>query len=83
MLGRLKETTLSATPFQQHVWFVRAAREVKEMGCVCGLGISYNNIIVTKMNTVVYSSSLFIAELNHLRPNAKPIESTEGFCSRS
>lgn len=69
MFERFRETTLSAAPFQQHVWFIRAARQAKETGCVCGLGISYNNIIVTKMNTMVYNyccSSVFIAEQNRL-----------------
>lgn len=43
---------------------MRAARQANKTGCVCGLGISYNNIIVTKMDTVIYNyccSSVFIA----------------------
>lgn len=80
MFERLRGTPLSATPFQQHVWFMRAAKQAKETGCVCGLGISYNTIIVIKINTMVYDyccSSMFIAEQNHLRPHSKPVDSTD------
>lgn len=55
MFEGLRETTISATPFQQHVWFMRAAGQAKETGCACGLGISGNNIIVTKINTMGYN----------------------------
>lgn len=47
-------------------------------GCVCGLGICYNNIMVTKMSTMVYKptiTAMFIAEQSHPRPDSKPVGS--------